>query len=317
MDYNVIRRKFFKKIFYFLIIPSFMIISIISYVALKKLVFPSDKILKDGRRFSERAAQKRAEFLKNDNVKEVIFASKDGIKLAGLLVKRTKPIGNILLCHGYQSCKESMIDFVSMFPEYNVLLFDFRAHGQSEGKFRTLGCHEYKDVIAAAEFLKEQTKQPGASFNLLPQIILGFSMGGAVALYAAGFDPNICDLLIADSAFSSLRSVMYYAFTLKSGLPYYPFLPVIESVVNFWANCKISKTCPYQSLKKFNKPIFFIHSCVDEVVPPSDSLLLFSCASNEKSKLWIGPKCDHGKLRKDFSEIYRKKVTKFIRKALA
>lgn len=311
------RRKFFRKFFYFFIIPSFIVISIVSYIALKKLVFPSDITRKDGKLVSEYAAEKRTGFLRNENVKEVSFPSKDGIRLAGLLIKRSNAIGNILLCHGYQSCKESMIDFVEMFSEYNVLLFDFRAHGQSKGKFRTLGCHEYKDVIAAADFLREQTKQPGASFNLLPQIILGFSMGGASALYAVGFDPNICDLLIADSAFSSLKSVMYYAFTLKSGLPYYPFLPVIERVVNFWANCDISKTCPYESLKKFNKPIFFIHSCVDEVVPPSDSLLLFSYATNEKNKLWIGPKCGHGRLRKDFSEIYRKKITKFIRKALA
>lgn len=313
----MVRRKFLKNFFYFFIIPSFIVISIISYVALKKLVFPFDKILKDGKHFSERAAQRRIDFLKNDNVKEVSFYTKDGIKLVGLLVKRTNSIGNILLCHGYQSSKESMIDFVGMFPEYNVLLFDFRAHGQSEGKFRTLGCHEYKDVIAAAEFLKEQTKRPGTSFNLLPLIILGFSMGGAVALYAVGFDSSICDLLIVDSAFSNLKKEMYHAFTLKSGLPYYPFLPVIEKVVNVWTSCEISKTCPYESLKKFNKPIFFIHSCIDEIVPPSDSLFLFSCGINVKNKLWIGPKCAHGKLRKNFSGIYKKKVTKFIRKALA
>lgn len=300
-----------------MVLPTFVIVSIVSYLALKKLVFPSDILLSDGRRFSEYASQKRIEFLKNDNVKQVNFLSKDGVGLAGLLIKRSNAIGNILLCHGYQSCKESMIDYVEIFPEYNILLFDFRAHGQSEGKFRTLGCHEYKDVIAAAEFLREQTKQPGATFSLLPQIILGFSMGGAVALHAVGIDPTICDLLIADSAFSNLKDVMYYAFTLKSGLPYYPFLPVIERVVNFWANCEIAKTRPYESLKNFNKPIFFIHSCVDEVVPPSDSLLMFSCATNEKNKLWIGPKCDHGGLRKDFSEIYKKKVAKFIRKGLA
>jgi uncharacterized protein len=313
---TVSKRSFLKKFFYFFIIPFSIVVLIFSYIALKKLVFPSDFLMKDGRFFSEHASRKRAEFLKNENVKLVTFPSKDGTKLVGFLIKRSKAIGNILLCHGYQGSKESMLGYVNLFPEYNILLFDFRAHGQSEGKFRTLGCHEYKDVIAAAEFLRENTRQPNMTFNFLPQIILGFSMGGAACLHAVGFDPTICDLLIADSAFSDLRNAMYYSFTLKSSL-LYTLLPFIERVINYWANCDIAKTCPCESLKKFNKPIFFIHSCADSVVPPKDSLLMFSCSTNEKNKLWIGPKCAHGKLHKKYSEIYRKKVTKFIRKALA
>ncbi len=169
-----------------------------------------------------------------------------------------------------------------------------------------------------SEFLREQTKFPGASFNNLPQIILGFSMGGAAALAAVGCAPDICDVLILDSAFANLEDVIRYAFKLKAGLPYYPFLPVLKHMVNFWAGCDIDKMRPIDSLKTFPKPIMFIHSCVDKVVSPKDSLLMYAnSGNNTKIKLWIGPKCEHGKLRKDFADLYKKKVSKFIRTALA
>ena len=208
-------------------------------------------------------------------------------------------------------------DYLKMFPSYNILMFDFRTHGQSEGRYRTLGCHEYKDVIAAADFLKAKTKVNDSGPKRLPLFILGHSMGGSTVLKAFEYEPNLCDGLILDSSFSNLQDVVYNTFRLKSGLPTWPFVFVVEKMVNFLASCDLSKMRPIDVVKKIKKPIFFMHSCVDKVVPPNDSLLMYAQCASEKKKLWIGPKCQHGDLRKECFDIYKGKVRKFLKEALA
>jgi len=119
-----------------------------------------------------------------------------------------------------------------------------------------------------------------------------------------------------DSSFSNLPSVIYNTFKIKSGLPNYPFVPVTVRMVNFFANCDINKMRPIDSLKHIQKPIFFIHSCVDAIVPANDSLLMYANTSNENKKLWVGPVCKHGDLHKKYFDIYKRKVDKFLKKAI-
>ncbi len=311
--------KKFTRFFLFFILPILTIfIFVVSYFAMRKLVFPIDLKMKNGKLQSEIADQIRDNLLKCKNVKSVHFKSKDGLRLSGILIKKNNPKANILICHGYRSRKEFVVDVADMFDDCNVLLFDFRAHGQSSGKLRTLGCHEYKDVIAAAEFLNNNTKSNRLMPNKLPIVIFGFSMGGSTALRALQVESNICDALILDSSYSNLNNVIYTAFPLKSGgLPSIPFVPLLKTMVNVLASCKIQDMRPIDGLRKIDKPIFFIHSCIDKIVPPNDSLLMYAKCLSSRKKLWIGPSHGHGRLRKDYSDKYKNKVNKFVKKVLA
>ncbi|MBD3273038.1 alpha/beta fold hydrolase [Candidatus Dependentiae bacterium] len=307
------KNNFMKNLLYFFIILVFLSILIISFFAFKKLVLPYDLILKDGRKVSFVAGKIREKLIKRNDLEPVTFSSKDGIKLSGFFIKRKNPIGNVILCHGYQSCKEFLHCVIDMLPEYNILMFDFRAHGKSCGRFRTIGCHEYKDLFAAVDFLKEKTKPNKIFTKKLPLYIIGISMGGSVSIDAVAKKSDLCDALIVDSAFSNLKEVVYNAFKIKSGLPSYPFAPIIIRMVNFVTNSNISKFCPLNCIKKIDKPIFFIHSCIDNVVNPDDTLKMYANSINKKTRLWIGPPCKHGHLRRKYSEKYAKKINKFLR----
>lgn len=311
-------KKFVRFLFVFVLPVSFVLVLGISYFAMSKLVFPVDLKGKNGKLQSEVSKQIRTNLLKKEDTRFVNFVSKDGLKLSGILTKRNNPKANIIVCHGYQSRKEFVADFIDMFSDYNVLIFDFRAHGQSSGKLRTIGCHEYKDVIAAAEFLNSNTKKNKLIPNKLPTIILGSSMGGSAALKAVELEQNICDALILDSSFADLNNVIYNAFKAKSGgLPVIPFVPILKKMVNLLGSCKVEEMKPLESLKKIDKPILFIHSCVDGIVPPNDSLLMYSECLNPKKKIWIGPKCKHAGLRKEFADLYKSKINKFLKLVLS
>lgn len=283
---------------------------IISYYILAQFTFAKDRVFY-GKSQAKIAEEIRTELLKHKNISQVTFSADDKTSISGLFIKSENPLGNIVFCHGYKGSKEFFLGFIKLFPQFNKLFFDFRSHGQSEGSIISLGCHEYKDVISATRYIK--TKTTGA--KKLPTIILGTSMGGAACLKAVDVDPHICDAVIVDSTFADLYSTFVRSFYLNAGLPYYPFFPVIKTMFNYFGQCDISTISSIQSVKKIIQPIFFIHSCDDNVIKPQNSLQLYMNARNKKSKLWIAPPCNHSWLHNYYPSRYQKKVMHFLTKS--
>lgn len=281
----------------------------ISYYALYRLTFSGDRVFY-GKHLSEVAREIREELLERDDAQPVEFTTQDGFKLSGFLFTRKHATVNLVLCHGYQGTKEFMYGLIDLFPDWNVLMFDFRAHGQSEGRITSIGYHEYKDVIAAANFIKNTFRRDIGKQN--STIILGISMGGAATLKAAEMAPDLADALVIDSTYAVLGDMMLKGFALKSGLPYYPFFPLIKQMYHYLANFDISTMNPEECVKIIKKPILFIHSCNDSFISPINTLQLYANAQNKKSKLWVGPPCRHGWLHGYHKEIYQKKVLRFV-----
>lgn len=264
-----------------------------------------------GKKQSELATEIRTELLKRSDIEPVAFTSSDGLNLSGFLLRRPNAIGNLVLCHGYKGTKEFMYNYLDSFSNYNILLFDFRAHGQSTGHIISLGCHEYKDVIAATRFMKQAIPD-----KKIPTILLGISMGGASSLRAVKEEPALADALIIDSTYSELEKMFLRAYYLRVNLPYYPFYPIIRSMFHYLGDCDIKEMSIINCVKNIKQPILFIHSCTDSFIKPSNSVTLFSYALNPKTKLWIGPKCRHGWLHTYFPKFYKAKVDRFLGKTV-
>ena len=92
---------------------------------------------------------------------------------------------------------------------FNVLLFNWRAHGQSEGEVVTLGFNERYDLIAAVQFAKSKGAERVG--------VLGFSMGGTVAIATAAVYEDI-DAVVADSPFVDVLSAVAGGL-IERGLP--------------------------------------------------------------------------------------------------
>lgn len=304
--------SFRKKIILSVSILVFMIlISVaLSYYMLLKLVYAGDNVFY-GKKQSDIEKELRSELLSRKDAQVVTFKNQDGQTLSGILIKRSDARANVILCHGYRGSKEFMYGYVDMFPQFNILLFDFRAHGQSEGRIISIGCHEYKDVIAAVDFMKGAVKNPEGI--KLPVVLLGVSMGGASAIKAASEKSDLCDALIIDSTFADLTKIMVKGFTIKAGLPYYPFFPLIKWMFEESADCCINEMNSMCYAKKISKPIMLIHSCNDKFISPANTLKIYESLNQAKlAKVWIGPKCRHGWLHSYYGDIYKKKVSKFL-----
>jgi alpha-beta hydrolase superfamily lysophospholipase len=92
----------------------------------------------------------------------VSFTSADNIVLRGWLIK---PLNTrlrspaIIICHGVGANKSDFTGLAVSLSRrgYYVLLFDFRAHGESSGRRSSLGYHEQKDIVAALDLLRTRT----------------------------------------------------------------------------------------------------------------------------------------------------------------
>ncbi|WP_048078790.1 alpha/beta hydrolase [Desulfurococcus mucosus] len=114
---------------------------------------------------------------------DIVVETADGVKLRGWFIKGSKS-STVIVIHGYTASKYNekyVKPVVSILAGkgYNVLVYDQRGHGESEGT-TTLGYREVDDLNNIIEWLKRN--HPDASKSIG---VIGYSMGGAVALMHA------------------------------------------------------------------------------------------------------------------------------------
>ncbi len=240
----------------------------------------------------------------------VTFNSTDGTTLRGLVLQRDKPVGCIVLCHGYRGSKESLYKFANMFPSYNLLYFDFRGHGESEGDYVTIGDLESRDVEGAATFARQ--RYPGK-----PLVIIGVSMGASAALKALDRNPQLCDAVVLDSPYATLLEIMESAYDLESPLPRFPFFNLAYYGGRYVAGCDFVVT-PIEYIARLQIPAMLIHSCTDDYINPDHAMRLYAAADNAPAKVrfWLTPPASHGHAHREHFDTYKKMMEKFFRKFL-
>jgi len=111
--------------------------------------------------------------------RSVHFPSADGLTLAGWWIPAEESPRTVIFLHGFSGTMDPDLKYVPAFHErgFNVLMFDFRAHGRSRGERTSLGAIEVQDVFGALDFAR--------ACNSWSVGLLGFSMGGRAAILAA------------------------------------------------------------------------------------------------------------------------------------
>ncbi|HET7521099.1 MAG TPA: alpha/beta fold hydrolase, partial [Candidatus Limnocylindria bacterium] len=133
------------------------------------------------------------------------LTSSDGVRLAAWYIPAGdgSPPGDatVVLAHGYGGNKSNMLDVAEVLHQrYNLLLLDFRNHGQSGGTQTTQGLREADDLRAVLGWLRQEKKPDRIA-------LLGESMGGASALSEAVSDQEV-DALILDSTHATLANAI-------------------------------------------------------------------------------------------------------------
>jgi len=218
----------------------------------------------------------------------------------------------IVLCHGIWTGRRECLPLALRFRStgYNVLCFDFRAHGLSDGRFTSVGHHETNDVIGAVEYLLERAEVDPTRIG-----VIGFSMGAAASIQAAARSPHIA-AVVADSAYASFLDAAKYSFRVVTRVPHFPLASLAMHWAKWIVHVDASRLRPVDVIGQVSpRPIFITHGVLDEIVPVSHAVTLFK-AADEPKELWVVPDAHHVGARDTDPEGYFVRVERFLRQAL-
>jgi acetyl esterase/lipase len=146
----------------------------------------------------------------------VTFPARDGLTIAGWYIPSQNGAA-VTLAHSFSSHRAMTLPVAAMLAEsgYGVLMFDLRAHGESEGELFTLW-QAGDDVLGAVDYLQGRADVISERIG-----VWGFSAGAAASVHAAAQSQAI-QVVVADGL-SWTR--------FKDTLPLYR-LPTLQYILN-------------------------------------------------------------------------------------
>lgn len=235
------------------------------------------------------------------------FPSSDGLNLQGWYVApRNGAV--IILVHGLGGNRCEMLDDAALLAAhgYGVVLIDLRNSGESDGTRTTLGLAEVNDVAGAVRFA---AAQPGVEARRIG--LLGHSMGGATVLRAAARLPEV-SAVAAESAYTSLSDNVSSSLSKLTGLPAFPFAPLVIFFGQREAGLDISQVRPVDDMPAISpRPVLLVHGALDETIPVSNAYRLYA-AVREPRDLYILPNAGHCCLPQAGGKEYVRRVVGFL-----
>jgi fermentation-respiration switch protein FrsA (DUF1100 family) len=242
---------------------------------------------------------------------DVRVTTTDGLKLAGWYLPSPSGVA-VMFVHGYKDSRSNMVESAAMYHRhgYGVLLLSVRAHDQSDGEMLSFGHQEMKDLEAWYRYLSARPDVKPDRIGML-----GVSMGGALSIQYAAQNPHI-QALVTDCAFSSMTDTIETSVTFFTGLPPFPFAPLI----GFWAGREGGFSIAEIDAKKWigrlsPRPVFLMQGGADRVISPRSGELLYQ-AAGEPKELWFDPALGHARFFAERRDEYERRVLGFWDKYL-
>jgi pimeloyl-ACP methyl ester carboxylesterase len=239
----------------------------------------------------------------------------DGVSLGGWYIPASNAgpeAPTIVIAHGHGVNKSAVLSRAEVLhADYNLVLFDFRNHGQSEEAVSTVGLRERLDLAAVLGWL-EAEKGP-SSIGLL-----GVSMGGAASLMQARGDGRV-DALVIESTHATLANAVG-ARLARQGYPL--------SLPGAWAillgglvrsGDDMSAADPVQAIEDYGeRPLLIIAGGQDDTLGASDAddLLAAARAGGADVDQHVCAEAGHAASLEECPDDYRDWVLGFFADAL-
>jgi alpha-beta hydrolase superfamily lysophospholipase len=218
-----------------------------------------------------------------DGCQEITVTGEGGVTLHGWRATASGPRrGTIIYLHGMADNRASGTGVIERFRPrgFDVIACDSRAHGQSGGAACTYGFFEKQDLHHIVD-----TVAPGS-----PVILIGSSLGGAVALQEAADDPRITAIVAAET-FTDLRTVA------TERAPFFFTQATIERAFQLAeqeGHFQMAAVSPIDAARRLKIPVLLIHGAADRDTPPSHTRHLFAALpANPRNQLILVPGATH------------------------
>ena len=241
---------------------------------------------------------------------EVLITNADGLRLAGWYVP-SRNRAAILAQHGLKMTREEMLPAAAALYRhgYGVLLCSVRAHDRSDGEQITFGIREVRDLEAWYHYLVTRPDVDPGRIGAL-----GNSMGGSLVIQFAAGNTNI-KAVAADSPFSSLDDTVATSVTHFTGLPAFPFAPLMLFWAKLETGCDLSQVNAKVWIRQLSpRPILLMQGGADTTVSGQSGARLFA-AAGEPKELWYEPSVGHAQFA-TLMPAYEQRLVAFFDRAL-
>jgi fermentation-respiration switch protein FrsA (DUF1100 family) len=236
---------------------------------------------------------------------EVAFRASDGLLLRGWWIPAPGSDRVIIQLHGHAGSMDPDVQYLPAWHAagLNVLAFDFRAHGRSEGRTTTFGYLERYDVQGAVRFVKEEK-------GMRRVALVGFSLGGMAAILSAPICPEV-DVVVEDGAPARLKSALA-ARLVESRLPAW-FAPLPAWMAIAGASLRLrANLFRYEPVRWVGKiaprPLLIVHGELDQYCPDFEDLL----AAAHPTTVWRLPGIGHVQASVVYPDEYRQRLVAFL-----
>jgi len=237
------------------------------------------------------------------------WMSFDSIQLDGYWIDSTidSSKGVMILIHGIGGCKEHFLPVSNKLAHMGIesVIFDSRAHGNSEGDYCTYGYKERRDISVIVDSILTREAQTKIG-------IWGNSLGGAIALQSLERDKRI-NFGIIESTFAELDDIVYdYKDRLTGGFGVRVISEYALNRAGELADFDPYEVKPIESVKNIDVPIFIGHGEADENISVKYAKDLYNNLRSADKELYIVPVAGHFNLMKIGGQDYENSVFEFI-----
>ncbi|MDM8525912.1 alpha/beta hydrolase, partial [Desulfococcaceae bacterium HSG8] len=257
-----------------------------------------------GNRLSAPAHRKIGQPPKGLNADDVSIISSGKKRIRGWLIRSYQEKGVIILMHGIRGNRRAMTERATFLHAngYSVFLFDFQAHGESDGEYITFGYCESEDARAAVSFVKKK-------YPFQPVAIIAQSLGGAACLI--GDIPIKADALILESVYPTIEEAVANRLEIYLGKIGRYLTPILTIQLQLRFDINPAKLRPEYGIKKVRCPVFVISGGADRRTTSAETKRLYHAAPEPK-ELWIIENAGHNDLYRFAKARYERRVLEFL-----
>lgn len=188
---------------------------------------------------------------------------------------------------------------------YNVIVFDPRAHGLSDGEFNTVGFEESGDDLAWAKYAHDELGMRSIVFH---GICIG-SAGGLLALTSEDC-PDYIEGMVAEGMFANFgESVKNHLIERKQ--PIFMVYRMINNWMKHFTGYSMD-VGPIDVIDKLDKPLLMLHSREDTYSKPDFAEKLYQKAGSKQKRIVWFPEGRHSMLRITDTEKYDGAIKSFL-----
>lgn len=240
---------------------------------------------------------------------DVSFPSRgDRVTLRGWYIPAANQIVIVIVHGGFQNRVDDNVGTLQLARDlvdrgYNILLFDLRGRGESDGKGLALLNTEL-DIGGAVDYL---TSRGYPQENI---VLMGFCAGAASAcIFSSQENPGA---VILDGCFPDIPDRITSE-AVAAGVPGYLvelFLPGLHLMVK--AIYDYEPVNPVDIVADIACPIFFIHEELDKYTSLEDTYQLYQKSGNPADEIWEVSAAEHSQAYTTHPAEYVARLDKFL-----